>query len=81
MKNIRVGLLVLLVLLVLLAALGCSTVHVPSTPEGQQCVRECMVVRNTCYAGCYGDNAGFCKMGCNGQQKDCHRTCPGATED
>lgn len=72
--------------LVSIAALGvvlmaCTTVHVPSTPEGMRCVRECMVVRNTCYGGCYGQNAGWCQIGCNGQQKDCHRTCPGATED
>lgn len=60
---------------------GCSTVHVPNTPAGQSCVRECMLVRNSCNAGCYGDNAGWCKVGCGGQQKDCLRSCPGATED
>lgn len=63
------------------AVVACSSVHVPGTPEGQQCVRECMVVRNTCGAGCYGDNAGWCRLACNGQQKDCWRTCPGASED
>jgi len=59
--------------------LGCSRVHVPNTPEGNQCVRECMVVGNTCRAPCGADNV--CGLNCQAQHKNCLRTCPGATED
>ncbi len=65
----------------MLVLFACSTVHVPSTPEGQACVRECMLVRNTCVVGCPQVNGGFCELGCANQRKDCLRTCPGATED
>lgn len=61
-------------------AIGCSTVTVPNTPEGQSCVRECMIVRNTCNASCRRDDYG-CPTSCAVQQKNCWRTCPGATEE
>jgi len=68
-------------LAVMVVLVGCSTVYVPATPEGQACLRECMIVRNTCEIRCTGENAGFCSIGCAGQQKSCWRSCPGATEE
>jgi len=67
-------------LLAVAVAVGCTTVHVPNTPEGQSCLRECMMVQNTCKAGCRSDEPG-CPTSCAVQQKNCLRTCPGATED
>lgn len=66
MKKIMFGLGLAAVMI-----LGCTRVYVPATPEGQACVRECMIVRNTCT----GDS-----LACTFQQKSCLRSCPGAVE-
>lgn len=46
------------------------SVVVPQTPEGQNCVRQCMTVENTCRLG----------LSCDQQWHDCLMTCPGAQE-
>lgn len=71
----RVGLL----LVAIIIAVGCTKVHVPNTPEGMRCIRECSAIRSTCNIPCGVDNV--CRLGCQADEKNCHRTCPGATED
>lgn len=64
-------------LVVVICAIGivaCTHVYVPATPEGQECVRECMIVQNTCRPMSNFD------MHCAIQQKNCLRSCPGAEE-
>jgi hypothetical protein len=62
------------VLVLVLVLAGCATIHVPNTPEGGQCRRECLAINNQCIAA--GGN-----LGCIGQHRNCLRTCPGAWED
>ena len=64
-------------LLVAFAVAACGPT-IPNTPQAQACVRECMIVRNTCEFPCGTD--GMCKFACSGQERRCQRTCPGVTD-
>ena len=55
-----------LVLGVMLAG-GCAPILVANTPEGRACIRECMLVRNTCFQEAFA---------CNMQHRRCLKTCP-----
>ena len=53
-----------------------SQLYVPNTPEGNECKRQCMVVRASC-AGGRGVNERICRE----RERECLATCPGASFD
>jgi hypothetical protein len=64
-----------------LGSLACFTgqyasYRIRNTPEGAECARQCVIVRNTCLS------ANERKLGaedhCDKQMQDCRSTCPGA---
>ena len=56
------------ILFLALASGACAApILVANTPEGRACIRECMLVRNTCFQEAFA---------CNMQHRRCLKTCP-----